>query len=99
LCHQQDANTLEVIPVPPNLSFDERVKYAQGILNRRMDQEQQEQRERARASECRDIDRELATIWKGYENWQFNAQSQISRDRERTRELRGRRSQLGCQTQ
>jgi hypothetical protein len=51
---------------------------------------------RDKAIACRAIDDELAEIWKRYDNRQFNEAGMIGKDQTRTRELRSKRSRMGC---
>jgi hypothetical protein len=97
-CNKSGGYTVNAVTVPTGMPFKEQVKIGDQLMGRQSSAAAQEDATRDRARACGAIDRELAEIWSRYDKSQFNEAAQIGRDQTRTRELKARRNNLGCQT-
>ena len=97
-CRNSNGIMVDIVQVPDGMPFKEQARMADQVYNAKTARQGQEEQTHARANECAAVDAELAQIWSRYSGGQFNQADQIGRDQTRTRELKTRRAQLGCQT-
>lgn len=97
-CRNTNGIMVDIVQVPPGMSFQDQVRMADQVYNAKASRQGAEAQAHARSNECGAVDAELSLIWSRYSNGQFNQADQIGRDQIRTRELKTRRAQLGCQS-
>lgn len=97
-CQKSNGIMVDIVQVPSGMSFQEQARMADQVYNAKEARQRSESQAYARSNECAAVDAELQQIWSRYKDGQFNQADQIGRDQIRTRELKTRRAQLGCQS-
>lgn len=98
-CSTVGGITVNAVTVPDGMPFKEQTKMAEQFLQGKSTETTQRDKLRENSFKCRTIDEELAAIWKPYGAALHVPADQVGRDRNRTRELKAQRANLGCQTQ
>jgi hypothetical protein len=95
-CSTTGGYTVDAVTVPDGMPFKEQQRLADKLRAKKQAAQVQDDKARDKAAACRAIDEELADISKRYDHRQFNETATIGKDQTRTRELKSKRSRMGC---
>ncbi len=95
-CAQQQAAGIGAYDVPDSMPFNQQVDLVKQRLGQSTAARSADDQALSRQRECAAIERELGDLARKYSSWQHVPVPEVNADQARERQLKVRRSQLGC---